>query len=902
VNSTDYKAGFSNYGRTVDISAAGVNTYSTQRGGGYGYWGGTSASSPIASGLAALIKSGQPGMNPDELARQLVLTADDIDDLNPNYTGLLGVGRINAYRAVTETELEEHPYIEMIGWNVDDPPPGGNGDGWIVQGEDAELWINYWSYTVSPAEDATISLSSDAPGVEILNGVSNEGAIPADTTGTSSEALSFRVSPDAPSGPAEMRITFETAGGFFQQDTLWIPVGLAPILFVDDDDREVNVEGYYQAVLESLEVPYRIWDHVIQGIPDSLTLLNFPVIIWACEWTFPSLEPDDRSALGAYLTHGGSLFMSGQDIGWSLCDPGTEETPNQYYSPEAQAWYEEYLHAEYIADDSGIQSVVGVEGDPIGDDLAFGIYQPGREPANQYPSVVDPIDQDTYTTFQYTPTMNAGVRYREEYGVVYLPFGFEAVASGFTIDPVDHTGVRTELMARILDYLSPIQHTPPMDTEQVDEPVVITAAMTGPGVPEELWIVYTTDPGAGWTDTLMEEQGDGTYQWTYPAPNEAVTFQYYFEARTGGFTLRYPLEGAFDVIIGPDTVLPELSELSQLSPAINPQVPRGIQVHATDNIGLDLQSGMVHYIAGDSEGESPLSFESWIGTEAVFEGTVEPIGSYGDAVYYFASVADTAMNPNRGYSDTLCYVHGLEDFETDLAAWDPETEWIRLTGGNPHSGDWIARDSEGSMYPNNADNSMTLANGLDLSGEGTARVSFWVMHRLEEDHDYCYLEASSDGSEWTQLVELTGHDLTWKQYEASLDEFTGAGGEDVLIRFRLVSDEETAFQGIYLDDVLIETDVMGSSDDPTPLPVAPTLTIQPNPSRETTRFYVTGIEKPTITIYDAAGRLVRTVRGDQQSRTLQWNGLDEQGRSVSSGLYFVTVAGSRLQGKVVLLR
>lgn len=898
VNANDVRAGFTNFGRTVDITAAGVNTYSTQRGGGYGYWGGTSASSPIASGLAALIKSGQPGMNPDQLARQLVLTADNIDDSNPGYEGLLGIGRINAYRAVTETELEEYPYVEMVGWTVEDPPPGGDGDSWILQGEEAGLWIIYWSYTVSPAENAMITLTTEAEGVEILNGVSDEGTIAADTIATSVEALTFRVAQDAPSQRADMYITFEAADGYWQQDTLSISIGLSPVLVIDDDDGDNNVETYYTTVLDTLGAAYLVWDHIVQGVPDSLTLLNFPIVIWSCEWTFPSLEPDDRASLGAYLDGGGTLYMSGQDIGWDLCDPGSDNT-----SPEAVAWYNGYLHALYVADDSNIQSVVGVEADPIGDDLSFNLFQPGRNSENQYPSVVDPYGGETYPVFRYNQSMDAAVRYRQDYGVVYTAFGFEAVSGTATINPVDDTGNRTELMRRILNYLNPIVHTPLRDTEDVTAPIAITANMTAPGVPESLWVIYSTNLGSSWTEALMVPQGGGTFEVVLPGPNEETDFFYYFETRNISYTWRYPVRDPIMFHIGPDTVLPEMTQLSQLPAALLLDGPRSIQVRATDNLGIDLESGLVHFMTEDVYSESSLTFLSWIGEEAVFEGFVDPIGSYGDTVYYYASVADVATTPNRGYSDTLSYVYGLEDFETDLASWDSDTDWVRQTGGTPHSGDWIARDSEGTGYPPNANNALTLAHGLDLSDASSARVTFWIMFGLEENHDFCYLEASGDGQNWSQLLALTGRQLLWTQYDVSLGDFVGQGGDNVLIRFRLVSDEETAQQGVYLDDVFVETDVLGSPDDHDPLPTAPKLSLQPNPSSGEVLFHVSGVTgKSTVKIYDVSGHLVKTLTAPAENAVIRWDGRNDQGQNLASGLYFVRVPVSNLNGKVVLIR
>jgi subtilisin family serine protease len=104
VDQNDQKASYSNYGSWVDVSAPGGDgggegrIYSTFFDDSYAYSIGTSMASPHVAGLAALLKSFRPSWTHDQLRAKILEKADNIDSLNPDYEGLLGSGRINAYQ------------------------------------------------------------------------------------------------------------------------------------------------------------------------------------------------------------------------------------------------------------------------------------------------------------------------------------------------------------------------------------------------------------------------------------------------------------------------------------------------------------------------------------------------------------------------------------------------------------------------------------------------------------------------------------------------------------------------------------------------------------------------------------------------------------------------------------
>lgn len=117
VNDDDLKSDFSNFAATVDVTAPGgyaaagpqgilSTTFNSSTYGYYDLMSGTSMACPVVSGLAGLILSLNPDLTPLQLEQILESTADDISALNPDYIGMLGAGRINAFRAVSSTPFE----------------------------------------------------------------------------------------------------------------------------------------------------------------------------------------------------------------------------------------------------------------------------------------------------------------------------------------------------------------------------------------------------------------------------------------------------------------------------------------------------------------------------------------------------------------------------------------------------------------------------------------------------------------------------------------------------------------------------------------------------------------------------------------------------------------------------
>lgn len=111
-NSSDNRASFSNYGPWVDMCAPGTNIYSCTdpsnpaHNNQYEAWDGTSMATPLAAGIAALIKSQYPSISVDAWEARLM----DGDDVGNLQMGL----RVNALQALTSFNVSHVPVTNLL--------------------------------------------------------------------------------------------------------------------------------------------------------------------------------------------------------------------------------------------------------------------------------------------------------------------------------------------------------------------------------------------------------------------------------------------------------------------------------------------------------------------------------------------------------------------------------------------------------------------------------------------------------------------------------------------------------------------------------------------------------------------------------------------------------------------
>ena len=337
---------------------------------------------------------------------------------------LLGSGRVNANNAVTYSNNQFNTIPVRMGlanFSASDLLHG-NGDSAFDPGETIDMDISLYNHSIMGSENVNVYLTSADSRINIIEGtILNLNVLPEDTI-ILDQAFSLSINDSAHVGICLFNIEIQQGGQNLNSFELSINIGKTPILIVDDDGGN-NTDKFYTTILDTLNIPYSVWDRM--NGPLSIDMVeNSPILIWFTEYHFPNLDYDDMNVIGDYLDQGGNLYISGQDLGHEC---------NEYPGDSVQTtFFYNYLHADWGGDDAGAASVNGVPGNPISDGLSFNIYQPGYPSALQFPDYFTPHD-DANLIFSYSNGLGMGLSYEGEHRVVYTGTGLETFGSNSSL-------------------------------------------------------------------------------------------------------------------------------------------------------------------------------------------------------------------------------------------------------------------------------------------------------------------------------------------------------------------------------------------------------------------------------------------------------------------------------------
>ncbi|MCB1046046.1 MAG: S8 family serine peptidase [Calditrichaeota bacterium] len=413
-NSSDCKADFSNYGSWVDVTAPGVSIYDTIFDNAYASLQGTSMACPLAASVTAMLWNANPELNNVQVRSQLLATADDIYGLscNSDYQGMLGSGRVNAYKAVNNIR---ETVIELGELRLED----GSGDGRFMPGEVAQFSLEVHNTGSNPSETVTVTLNTEDPAVTFPTGHTIElSAIPDGFSndnfgnplvlgideGSMPRYITFSVEVSTPNAPLSLSGELE------------IMVGNANVLLYDDDVQVSPVYGAYYNGLKELGIVFD-WYSTASGnfpmLPDRpLDLTDYSVVVYASGGNASTFDTDEQTLFADYsASH--PLLVSSQHANNDL---GAD-------SPFLQ----NVLHATNGAGTNNVRGAKGVAEDEVSDAMVM-ILQ-GTNGANNQAIPLDEITELNGSVpfmTDYNQQFTTGVRYDGNGRLIYLNFALEA--------------------------------------------------------------------------------------------------------------------------------------------------------------------------------------------------------------------------------------------------------------------------------------------------------------------------------------------------------------------------------------------------------------------------------------------------------------------------------------------
>ena len=913
VNGADEKAYYSSFGKYVTVSAPGGEMFSSNDPNGilstvvypssfyggakYTRFQGTSMAVPLVASVAGLIKSHEPGLSVVDLYTRIQKTADNIDGINPDYAGMLGSGRVNAFRALTESVTADPNFI-IVDYEIDDAT--GNNNGKLDPGEQVTFKLrlrNVWQNV----ENVTVGLSSSEIGkITINSGSVSLGSVSGivDTTNWE-KVVSFNITCDAEALPSSIKFSVNILASGFNQ-TLDYYLSISPrILFVADfvgiDNEILDFSPRYLEAFSNNGISIDFVHHSRTTVDFNL-LSKYKIVVWGCEWTFPSLDANDRAALTQFLDNGGSLFLSGQDIAWDLAqNPDNQDIP----------FLNNYLKADFVADNAGKSEIFGIADDPISDGLNFGFYQENRDISQQFPDVLAPLET-AVSTLNYDVGTSGAIRYAGNYRVVFFGFGgFESISNEQT---------RDILMFRTIDFLDgiEIQHTPLKDAEHTTGEYNVNLQATAPNESISSAALYwSIDSALTFNKVEMTDLSNGNFQGGIPAQQAGTSVHYFIFVKSN--SNNYSFTQVYSFNVGEDNQAPTVA---LLNPYFNSTVnafgpsPYEFSVLIDDNMGIDTSSAkLIYWVNNDNLDSTALAYQG----KNKFTGTFafSNAQQVGDQVNYYFKVNDISSNKNAGSSDTLFYVMDtlqvIDDFENGTSFWDVGNGW-GLTQSSKHGGVFSITDSPFGNYVNNSDNSLTFRYPFNLSIYKYAELDFFVRHFLEVGKDSMLVEITNDGgTKWNLAEGYTGGVFSYRSKKINLSEYTGTGNENMIFRFRVVSDGTGSLDGVFIDDISIKvsfdsvlTDLRSDQIlNPTSFSL---LQNYPNPFNPSTtiEFALPVSAKIKVKVYNLLGQTIKVLYDgtkDAGYYKFNWNSDDVNGNFVSSGVYFYELSASGIDGR-----
>jgi subtilisin family serine protease len=435
-----------------DFVMPGVDVVSTLPGGRYGAKSGTSMATPHLAGVAALLLEANPSLSPGAIARAMRESSRDLGDAGPD--PLFGHGLVDVQKAVGAVfagGLVEGTVrgasSEAVDATVEVPGEGRTlrvtDGGFSLHLKEGERTLTFEAFGYRPASRALTVAQGDHHRLDVslerlprglLTGTVRSSHDQSLLTGTlrlegrpvqgdvqdgrfsvalpvGQYTLAVRAAGHAPwAGPVEVREGAQTHVDIVMDL-------LPPVLLVDDDGAR-DFERYYRQALQDVAIGFSDWDAGERGFPSLADLIDYPTVVWFTgNRAYGTLDRAGQQTLTEYVTSGGSLLASGQNLGFDL-------------SFTARPFYGSVLGARFAANTvrtSGLDAAPDYPGPAL---PVFGLGGTDGADNQRSPDAIDAAHPRAKVILRYRADGAPGAALLGQAGrgtVAYLAFGLEGV-------------------------------------------------------------------------------------------------------------------------------------------------------------------------------------------------------------------------------------------------------------------------------------------------------------------------------------------------------------------------------------------------------------------------------------------------------------------------------------------
>ena len=255
--------------------------------------------------------------------------------------------------------------------------------------------------------------------------------------------------------------------------------------------------------------------------------------------------------------------------------------------------------------------------------------------------------------------------------------------------------------------------------------------------------------------------------------------------------------------------------------------------------------------------------------------------------------------------------------------WTTEADWafghpLGLGGehgspdpGSGYTGENVYGYNLAGDYPNNLSEKHLTSTPIDCSDLYGIHLKFWRWLGVEgPDYDHAYVRVSNDGVNWAAVwantEEMTGG--SWQEMDCDISA-AASNQEHVYLRWTMGStDPGWQYCGWNIDDVQL----FAFENIPTAIPELSGNPLKhtgnhPNPfySQTWIDYELAEASPVKLIIYDVYGRVVKTLVDENQpagARSVRWDGNDNHGNRVVSGIYIYQLLVGNASGSGKMLR